>query len=220
MSSTIFIAWGLAWAIFAIPLYTYAKRIGQNGSLYVILSIVISPLFAFLLLLANGKTDEKQFEDKIKLKEMDDMLLNSTSTNSLSNSINKYEQLEKIANLKERGILSEEEFNKEKHKILKNEVEINSEQQISAVHRLNKLIKDNKSKLIDSNIAIIRNELAEICTSKDKSIQLIIDYDKTFHKNLIKTLIELSTNYNSIKETLKPFIEFGIVKSTYPHEVI
>lgn len=220
MSTTFFLIWALSWGIFAIPIYTYANRIGQNGGFYVLISLIISPLFAFLLLLANGKTEEKQIEEKIKSKEMDDFVKHSTSNQNIQTSNDRYEQLEKIANLKERGVLTEAEFIAEKEKILSSSKINTTEHQLTAVYRLNKLIKDNKSKIIDSNINIIRTELFEICTDREKSIQLIIDYENTFHKNLLKSLIELSTNYNSIKETLKPFIEFEIVNAKYPHELI
>jgi len=220
MSTTFLLIWALSWGIFAIPIYTYANRIGQNGGFYVLISLIISPLFAFLLLLANGKTEEKQIEEKIKSKEMDDFVKHSTSNQNIQTSNGRYEQLEKIANLKERGVLTEAEFIAEKEKILATSNINTTELQLTAVYRLYKLIKDNKSKIIDSNITIIRTELSEICVDREKSLQLIIDYEKTFHKNLIKSLIELSTNYNSIKETLKPFIEFGIVNAKYPHELI
>ena len=73
---------------------------GQNGGFYVLISLIISPLFAFILVLANGKTEEKQIEEKIKSKEMDDFVKHSTSNQNIQTSNGRYEQLEKIANLK------------------------------------------------------------------------------------------------------------------------
>ena len=53
----------MAWLTFTVAIYLYAKRLGRSGGIFVLISLVLSPLLTFVLLLAMGKK-EKVLVDK------------------------------------------------------------------------------------------------------------------------------------------------------------
>ena len=58
-------------------------------------------------------------EEFIKLKELiENTMINGITTSNHSQSHNNYEDLEKLASLKEKGIITEEEFQSKKKQIL------------------------------------------------------------------------------------------------------
>jgi uncharacterized membrane protein YhaH (DUF805 family) len=89
------------------------------------------------------------------------------------------------------------------------------------LQRLNSLIKAEKKNLFGSNRRKFIQELIEnICNTKDDGLYLIEIYSMTYNKDLITELIKLSNSYNAIKENVQTFIDLGIVKEEYPHNLI
>lgn len=215
--SIFFIIWFLCWGVFAIPIYVYANRIGRNGISYVLLSLLISPLFSYLLLVANGSSEAQNLENKIREREMEVIAVNKVSSR---NSMDlKYERLEKLGSLKEKGVLTEEEFLKEKEKILST----NTDNSASIPAELNNLylsIKKAKKSRLNADKEAVLHYMRQQCTDKSSTIDLIKEYRNSYKEDIVESLKNLSNSYSVIKEYLKPFIEYGIVSREYPHYYI
>ena len=54
----------MAWLTFTVAIYLYAKRLGRSGWMFVFVSLLISPLLTWVLLLAMGKKDEVVVDSK------------------------------------------------------------------------------------------------------------------------------------------------------------
>jgi hypothetical protein len=86
---------------------------------------------------------------------------------------------------------------------------------------LNGIIETEKKKgaFGKSNRQEIINYIDSFCKSKEDCIRLIEDYQKQYNKNIIDELKNISKGYDAIKENLRAFILFNVVKSDYPHDL-
>lgn len=78
----------------------------------------------------------------------------------------------------------------------------------------------NKQKKVlfgDGKPELIHSCIEKAVISQKTALRLIDMYNIEFEKNLLDELKGLTTNYNTIKNYMVKFIEFGIVESEYPH---
>jgi len=85
---------------------------------------------------------------------------------------------------------------------------------------LRKLILKQKQKIFRKNNNELLELLSRLITTRQKGLDIILAYEKQFGVNIIDELKSLSTNYGTIKENLKQFIEFEIIENEYPHKMI
>lgn len=88
------------------------RKIGFGGALFI--SLLLSPLIG-IIITATSKTDEdvKMEQEALKIqKEQLDALANQKPSTSIA------DELKKLADLKESGVITEEEFEAQKQKIL------------------------------------------------------------------------------------------------------
>ena len=121
----------LFWFVLAIVVGAIAKTRGRSGFGFFLLALVMSPLVAFAILLAlSNKSDEARQEnlrreeherhmESIKILAAANSLNEAASSKPQgSSSISIAEELEKLAALRDRGILTDEEFIQQKSLIL------------------------------------------------------------------------------------------------------
>lgn len=119
------------WLVLAIVVGSLASSRGRSGFGYFLLALVMSPLvgFAILLALNNKAEDDRQEqlrrEDHERHLESIKALTSTTSGSEADNSsanahksVSISDELEKLATLRDKGILSDEEFQQQKSKIL------------------------------------------------------------------------------------------------------
>ena len=86
---------------------------------------------------------------------------------------------------------------------------------------LDTLIKKQKKTFLGagskSDILIL---LSGLITSKEKAFIVIDKYNQLFNKDIIKELKRLSSSYSGDKDYLSCFIDYEIVNSEHPHDLI
>jgi hypothetical protein len=58
----------LAWLFFSFVIIILAAKLGRNGFAWFIISLIISPLFAGILLLIYGKTTKAKAMEIVKMR--------------------------------------------------------------------------------------------------------------------------------------------------------
>jgi hypothetical protein len=172
------------------------------------------------------------FSKPTKKKKVKNPIIIKTNTPANSRpSEKKYDNLEKIGNLLEKGLITNEEFEIEKKKILSDNIvfEQRGDHELptvdSEIHEVVTTLKEliDKEKHTGLFGKSYRKEimdfLSKSCSTKERSILIIEGYYLIYNADLIKDLISLSTMYFSIKELLTVFIDFGIVDENFPHEM-
>ena len=96
----IFIFMILGWIILSILVGVYASNKGKSFFGNFLISLILSPVVGFVIVFVSK---DKTLTEKKNLKE----------TESVS------DELLKLNNLKEKGIITDEEFNEQKKKLLK-----------------------------------------------------------------------------------------------------
>lgn len=89
----------------------------------------------------------------------------------------------------------------------------------SKVEDLDRLINTTKSALFSKYNPEVSKYIDSCCSNKEEAIKLINDFGKQTGKDLIKSLSDLSSNYDSIKSYLSVFIKYQIVDEKYPHNL-
>ena len=236
----IFIAAGMGLAIAALEMNTSVRVDYPDGNSYGLPErvsnldlmskkqsyLIYSGILVFLgavgLMLTKSKSEAKGEVNNSAIGKM------HPPVKILSNE-KKYENLEKIGNLFEKGLLSKEEFEAEKKKILSedlsnaevlSEVEPDFNSNIEdIISNIKQLIDKDKNNFLMSYVNEIKQNLNDSCTTKAICITLIEGYNSNYNSDLINDLKNLSTNYRVIKEILNVFIQFDIVEENYPHEL-
>lgn len=238
------------WFLFSYAVSSMAKGRGRDSGLYFIVGILISPLLALIILLVKGDTPiQNTAEIKTEQKDsylelLEKRIENQVDENILLPNDLKYENLEKIGRLLEKGILTKEEFEIEKHLILKGEkkAEISLDfgnkiekkitkqpnTEIKNVNYFNDDFFDELKIEIDSCTSFysskidnsLINFLNENLKSKQEAKDLLVEYKKRFNVDLIEKLQSLTNSYRGKEKVLTIFIEFGIVDKSYPHALI
>jgi hypothetical protein len=85
---------------------------------------------------------------------------------------------------------------------------------------LRKKILRQKQSIFGKKTDEILELLSRLITTKQKGLDIIVAYENQFGVSIIDELKSLSSNYGTIKENLKQFIEFEIVENEYPHKII
>ena len=103
-----------SWVLFSIFIGFFADSRGRIGPAWFLISLFTSPLFSFALLLViknlveeNKKEQERKEDKEMQMKQLDALVKKSLA-----------DELLKLAELKEKGIISDQEFNKFKTSIL------------------------------------------------------------------------------------------------------
>lgn len=85
--------------------------------------------------------------------------------------------------------------------------------------KLNNLIISDKDTLFGStNRKAIKELLKVICKSKEEAQFVLDSYQQLFAKDLVKNLLSLSNNYDSMKEYCQVFIDHNLVSEKHPHD--
>lgn len=85
--------------------------------------------------------------------------------------------------------------------------------------RLNSLIQSNKNNFFGSSSGKEIIKLIEaLSPTKENAEYLLTTYSQLYGTGLIDDLKRLTSNYDSIKEYCKKFIDHGIISKNYPHE--
>lgn len=107
-------AFFLTWIFLSVMISFMADSRGRNGLAWFMIALLTSPPFAFIVLLVTKNlVDEKKKEQERKEeKEMQIKQIEALAKKSPA------DELLKLAELKERGIITEQEFNKQKTAIL------------------------------------------------------------------------------------------------------
>lgn len=70
------------------------------------------------------------------------------------------------------------------------------------------------------NTGIITEILYDMAPTYEKGMELLGNYRKLYHSDLIQDLKKLSSRYDTMKKYLQPLIKIGLVQSNYPHDLI
>jgi len=221
------------WLILCSLVASAAKKKGRDGTGYFILALLLSPLIGIIILLISGDSENKIIE-KVKKEEKiraDVRNEDSEKDGIILSTSSKYEDLEKLGGLLEKGIISKEEFEVEKKNILSKNIynakikdkveneEVNSDE-IEIFRIINEEINKVTGKLFGSFNYELLNILEEKCNDKIQTLEMLRKYEKLHNENLIEKVKNISSNYNTIKKYLSPFIRTEIVDSQYPHKII
>jgi hypothetical protein len=214
------------WVIFCFIVASMAKKRGRDQTGYVLLAIFFSPLIAIIILLISGESDEKRLE---KVKEEEEIRYSVKSQDVVAapvttiSSTTKYESLEKLGTLLEKGIITKEEFEAEKKTILSDN-STNKKQENPITHDqatkyeiLHDEIKKTKSGVTGGLNKKITDTLESICIDEKQTIDLLDNYQRLYKKDLTKSLCDLSSSYDTIKAYVTPLIAQGVVETKYPH---
>ena len=223
----------LIWLVFCYIASSVASKNGRDSTGYFLLALFTSPLLTLLILLIIGDSDQKRFDqvkqvEKIKSNIRNDETLKKSIPNLISN---KYENLEKLGNLLEKGVLSKEEFEKEKKMVL-SDLDTNfksgKEQQpdmvrfneVEVFNRINEEITKAKGNLWGAFNEELIVVLEKNFTEKHQANFMLKRYEEQFQVDLIERLKTVSNSFSSIEKYLKPFIVLEIVHSKDPHNRI
>lgn len=106
------------WFIFAVIIACWAESRGRNGFVFFLVSVALSPLLAGLILLItpNLKLEAKRQEQERADREIHLEQIKAIARPSEPHSM--ASELEKLAELRDRGVLTPEEFQAQKEKLL------------------------------------------------------------------------------------------------------
>ncbi|MGR2664270.1 SHOCT domain-containing protein [Chromobacterium haemolyticum] len=106
------------WIVFAVIVGCWADARGRNSVLFFFVSVLLSPLLAGLVLLITpnlkqeAKRQEQERADReIQLEQIKAIAKPAEPTSMAS-------ELEKLAGLRDRGVLTDAEFQQQKEKLL------------------------------------------------------------------------------------------------------
>lgn len=102
---------------FFVGLLGSDRNIGFWGSLFI--SLLLSPVIGLLVTLFS-KTDADTKREYLSIKLQKEQLEESKKKNNNTSTYSVSDELEKLYNLKEKGVLTEEEYNNQKATLLNN----------------------------------------------------------------------------------------------------
>lgn len=113
----------IVWVGFAAVIAFWATSRGRSGLLFFLLSVFFSPILAAIVLLLSAdlqkEKDRKDGENREHEKRMEELRALTASTRgdgAVSTSL--ADELQKLSELKVSGVLTEDEFQKQKEKLL------------------------------------------------------------------------------------------------------
>ena len=102
----------------------------------------------------------------------------------------------------------------------KKAIEDLSPEYLANLNKLSELMKQEKERFMGKSLkGEIIDKLNDLIKSKEDGERLLSDYRTVFGNDLTNALIDLTSNYDAMKEYLKPFIVFEIVEAQFPHEI-
>lgn len=231
-----------------IPRFTVSLRrlhdIGNRGWYLFLVFIPLIGIIWFIVLMAtDGNIGENEYgsnpKENSSIKTKEEVLINNYSTNidgkdltlPINNSKNtKYENLGRIGDLLQKGIINKQEFEIEKKIILSQNAPIENKNQaaikkISPIEifmcgKINSEIKKAKShisKEFDSKLVELLNE---VCIDEKQTINFLDNYKIIFKSDLVADINAISPRLDSIKEYLTPLVNKGVLEPTFPYERI
>lgn len=221
------------WLILCFLVSSLAKKKGRNGTEYFILAFIFSPLLALFFLLIAGDSDKKRLE-RVKQEEEIRTNIRTADTGKDINTIStshKYENLEKLGGLLEKGIISKEEFEKEKNNILSNNIsntktveklenKKSNSNELEIFRKINKEIDKAKSSFFGSFNQELLDILEKEYFDKAQTLSMLKKYEEQYNEDLVEKIKSTSSNYSTIKNYLSSFIDMGIIEPEYPHKRI
>ena len=88
------------------------------------------------------------------------------------------------------------------------------------VKKLHQLIARQKYAFGSSGMKEVLALIDKLCPTKDEAIKLLNSYTSYFNADLLQELKTINTSYDSIKRNVSKFIELGVIKEEYPHDLI
>ncbi|MCC5931055.1 MAG: SHOCT domain-containing protein [Cyclobacteriaceae bacterium] len=225
MEAFVFFFYILVWIVLCILVSSAAKRKGRDEISYFILSFLLSPLIAFLILLIAGDSESKKNEminKNILIKKSE----NISQMNIDYNSSSTLESINKLGKLLDKGYITKEEFEIEKRKLLstKSNLNIYKVDDKAIEFQLNRSIEllyieiekstKNVWRVFNNRIVII---LTELCDTEEKTEFVILKFYNLYKEDLIEKLKGISSQFDDIQKYLSVFIKFGFVEDKYPH---
>lgn len=112
----------VVWTVLAIAIGFWADSRGRSGLLYFFVSWITSPLLAGLVLLlsANLRKEQERREDDARVHErhLEEIRALATNKHGEGAPVSLADELQKLAELKEKGVLTDAEFQRQKEKLL------------------------------------------------------------------------------------------------------
>ena len=107
------------WVVFSFLVLAVASSKGRSGCAWFFISLIISPLIAIIILACMGDSDEKkekEIKQFVKISEEERTKNQNEQTAPENNNI--ADQLIKLADMKEKGLLTDAEYEEAKGKLL------------------------------------------------------------------------------------------------------
>lgn len=110
----------IAWIIFSVLIIVFAGSKGRSGCGWFILSLIISPLLAFIILACLGDTDEKRAEnikaamDVVNEKQQADKKATEDESEGEMTEKKAIEELKKAKDLLDLEVITKEEYEAKK----------------------------------------------------------------------------------------------------------
>ena len=125
-----------------------------------------------------------------------------------SSNNNKYEDLERISNLLEKGHITKDEFDVEKQKIM-SQSSIKDEVSANDMEKINVIIKEERKSLFGGRNFHLIELLEKCCVTKETAIDSLNLYKKLYGIELTEDVASTTKSLDLIKTYLKPFIDKG-----------
>ena len=106
------------WVFFTFLVTAVASSKGRSGCAWFFISLIISPLIAIIIIACMGDSDEKKEKEMkqfVKISE-EERTKNQNEQTAPENNI--ADQLIKLADMKEKGLLTDAEYEEAKGKLL------------------------------------------------------------------------------------------------------
>ena len=108
----------LGWLVLSAIVAVLALRRGRSGSGFLILSLLLSPLIGFLVMLVSRDLAREAREAEVR--EMESMrqaqLMQAVSSQAVASSV--ADEIAKLKKLADEGVLTAEQFEQQKHRLL------------------------------------------------------------------------------------------------------
>ena len=232
----------LVWLAFCAAVGSAADNKGRSSVGYFLLSFFVSPLLAIIILALSGDTEDKRRQ---KLREEHEMfnpapapISKEPNTNSPEiGTIEKLEVLEKLGNLLEKGVLTKEEFAKEKKAIMQQSTHSDSniaatsnvvdhkeaeikKSMMDLAKRVNSMIIETKDFTYTGFNDELLSALKIGISDKKSGVIFLSEYEKQYSLDVIAQLKGLSTSYRTITHYVQPFIDMGVIENEFPYNRI